>query len=155
MAHADRSDLDKKLIGARFADLYLFELERTVLRSDNCSGYLHARPLLEGWSVLKQWITRRSARRSCTPETPPVHPGRSAGQGHSGRSRLPRTGRRRGPRDLALEPAPLRSYDAPPATACQRFPANDSGDLGSSAKKFLRSSTSCAASSCLPTCVRL
>jgi hypothetical protein len=44
MAHADRSDLDKKLVSARFADLYLFELERTVLRSDNCGGYLHARP---------------------------------------------------------------------------------------------------------------
>src|SRR5713101_57912 len=98
MAHADRSDLDDKLVSARFADLYLFELERTVLRSDNCSDYLHPRPLLEGRSVPKPWTTRRSARRSCTPETPPVRAGRSAGRGRSVRSRLPRTGRRRGPR---------------------------------------------------------
>jgi hypothetical protein len=31
MAHANRSDLDKQLIGARFADLDLLELEGTVL----------------------------------------------------------------------------------------------------------------------------
>jgi hypothetical protein len=30
MAHADRNDLDQKLVRAGFADLHLFELERGV-----------------------------------------------------------------------------------------------------------------------------
>src|SRR6266567_9040334 len=45
-------------------------------------------------------------------------------------------------RDLALEPAPLRSYDAPPAIACQRYTENNSVDLGDPGKKFLRSPAS-------------
>jgi hypothetical protein len=42
MAHANRGDLDKELVRARLADLYLLKLEGTVLRFDNRSGYFHA-----------------------------------------------------------------------------------------------------------------
>jgi len=50
VAHANRNDPDQKLVGTGFADLHLFELERGIRRFDNCSGDLHARPLIDGQS---------------------------------------------------------------------------------------------------------